>query len=139
MVTEKYNKRKGPRNQKEKRRRKKPNNTRKNMENTDEHTHTTKQKKEQKVKKPHAKVASGPGLGPRLAPKQQWRPSRRPILSAAISDLGSHGGRKAIARCPCTPQGPMEACGEKINVSFGPSKEIAGLKKKKMMKIMTPG
>ena len=31
----------------------------------------------------------------------------------------------------------MEARGEKINVSFGPSKEIAGLKK--MMKMMTPG
>ena len=50
-------------------------------------------------------------------------------------DLGSHGGRRAIARCPCTPQGPMEARGEKINVSSGPSKEIAGLKK---MKMMTP-
>ena len=47
----------------------------------------------------------------------------------------------AIARCPCTPQGPMEARGEKINVSPGPSKEIAGLKKKmmKIMKMMTPG
>ena len=36
----------------------------------------------------------------------------------------------------------MEARGEKINVSSGPSKEIAGLKKKmkmKMMKMMTPG
>ena len=32
----------------------------------------------------------------------------------------------------------MEARGEKINVSSGPSKEIAGLKKK-MMKMMTPG
>ena len=35
----------------------------------------------------------------------------------------------------------MEACGEKINVSSGPSKEIAGLKKKMMMmmmKMMTP-
>ena len=34
----------------------------------------------------------------------------------------------------------MEARGEKINVSSGPSKEIAGLKKKmmKMMKMMTP-
>ena len=32
----------------------------------------------------------------------------------------------------------MEACGEKINASSGPSKEIAGLKKK-MMKMMTPG
>ena len=31
----------------------------------------------------------------------------------------------------------MEARGEKINVSSGPSKEIAGLKK--MMKMMTPG
>ena len=31
----------------------------------------------------------------------------------------------------------MEARGEKINVSSGPSKEIAGLKKK--MKMMTPG
>ena len=30
----------------------------------------------------------------------------------------------------------MEARGEKINVSSGPSKEIAGLKK---MKMMTPG
>ena len=30
----------------------------------------------------------------------------------------------------------MEACGEKINISSGPSKEIAGLKK--MMKMMTP-
>ena len=29
----------------------------------------------------------------------------------------------------------MEACGEKINVSSSPSKEIAGLKK---MKMMTP-
>ena len=61
------------------------------------------------------------------------------------SDLGSHGGRKAIARCPCTPQGHMEARGEKINVSSGPSKEIAGLKKNMMMmmmmmmKMMTPG
>ena len=36
-----------------------------------------------------------------------------------------------IARCPCTPQGPMEARGEKI-VSSGPSKEIAGLKKMMM-------
>ena len=34
----------------------------------------------------------------------------------------------------------MEACGKKINVSSGPSKEIAGLKKMmKMMKMMTPG
>ena len=36
----------------------------------------------------------------------------------------------------------MEARGETINVSSGPSKEIAGLKKKmkmKMMKMMTPG
>ena len=36
----------------------------------------------------------------------------------------------------------MEARGEKINVSSGPSKEIAGLKKMKMMmkmKLMTPG
>ena len=34
----------------------------------------------------------------------------------------------------------MDARGEKINVSSGPSKEIAGLKKKmKMMKMMTPG
>ena len=31
----------------------------------------------------------------------------------------------------------MEARGEKINVSSGPSKEIAGLNK--MMKMMTPG
>ena len=34
----------------------------------------------------------------------------------------------------------MEARGDKINVSSGPSKEIAGLKKMmKMMKMMTPG
>ena len=36
----------------------------------------------------------------------------------------------------------MEARGEKINVSSGPSKEIAGLKKMKMMMMMmmmTPG
>ena len=35
----------------------------------------------------------------------------------------------------------MGARGEKINVSSGPSKEIAGLKKKmmKMMKMMMPG
>ena len=34
----------------------------------------------------------------------------------------------------------MEARGEKINVSSGPSKEIEGLKKKmKMMKMMMPG
>ena len=36
----------------------------------------------------------------------------------------------------------MEARGEKINASSGPSKEIAGLKKKmkmKMMKMITPG
>ena len=36
----------------------------------------------------------------------------------------------------------MEARGEKINVSSGPSKDIAGLKKMKMMKMMkmmTPG
>ena len=35
----------------------------------------------------------------------------------------------------------MEACDEKINVSSGPSKEIAGLKKKMMMmmKMTTPG
>ena len=33
----------------------------------------------------------------------------------------------------------MEPRGEKINVSSGPSKEIAGLKKMKMMKMMTPG
>ena len=67
------------------------------------------------------------------------------LSQAPRSDLGSHGGRKAIARCPCTPQGPMKARGEKINVSSGSSKEIAGLKKKKMMmmmmmmKMMTPG
>ena len=59
--------------------------------------------------------------------------------------FGLHGGRKAIARCPCTPQGSREGRGEKINVSSGPSKEIAGLKKMKMMmmmmmmKMMTPG
>ena len=36
----------------------------------------------------------------------------------------------------------MEARSEKINISSGPSKEIAGLKKMKMMmmmKMMTPG
>ena len=37
----------------------------------------------------------------------------------------------------------MEASGEKMNVSSGPSKEIAGLKKMKMMmmmmKMVTPG
>ena len=33
----------------------------------------------------------------------------------------------------------MEARGEKINVSSGPSKEIAGLKMKMKMKMMTPG
>ena len=32
----------------------------------------------------------------------------------------------------------MEARGEKINVSSGPSKEVAGLKKMNMMKMMTP-
>ena len=32
----------------------------------------------------------------------------------------------------------MEARGEKINVSSDPSKEIAGLKKMKMMKMMAP-
>ena len=32
----------------------------------------------------------------------------------------------------------MEARGEKINVSSCPSKEIAGLKKKMKMKMMTP-
>ena len=32
----------------------------------------------------------------------------------------------------------MEARGEKINVSSDPSKEIAGLKKMKMMKMTTP-
>ena len=31
----------------------------------------------------------------------------------------------------------MEARGEKINISSGPSKEIAGLKKMKMMMMMT--
>ena len=64
---------------------------------------------------------------------------------ALRSDLGLHGGREAIARCPCTPHGSREGRGEKINVSSGPSKEIAGLKKMKMMmmmmmmKMMTPG
>ena len=33
----------------------------------------------------------------------------------------------------------MEARGKKINVSSGPSKEIAGLKKMMKMKMMTPG
>ena len=33
----------------------------------------------------------------------------------------------------------MEARGEKINVSSGPSKEIAGLKKMMKMKMMTSG
>ena len=33
----------------------------------------------------------------------------------------------------------MEARGEIINILSGPSKEIAGLKKKMMMKMMTPG
>ena len=33
----------------------------------------------------------------------------------------------------------MESRGEKINVSSGPSKEIAGLKKMMKMKMMTPG
>ena len=32
----------------------------------------------------------------------------------------------------------MEARGGKINISSGPSKEIAGLKKMKMMKMITP-
>ena len=32
----------------------------------------------------------------------------------------------------------MEARGEKFNVSSGPSKEIAGLKKKMMMKMIMP-
>ena len=52
---------------------------------------------------------------------------------APRSDLGLHEGRKAIGRCPCTPQVPMEATGEKINVLTCPSKEIVGLK------MMTPG
>ena len=46
---------------------------------------------------------------------------------APRSDLGLHGRRRAIARCPCTPQGPVEVRGEKINASSSPSKEIAGL------------
>ena len=33
----------------------------------------------------------------------------------------------------------MEARGEKINASSGPSKEIAGLKKMMKMKMITPG
>ena len=53
------------------------------------------------------------------APKQQWRPSRHPILSATI-DLGSHGGRRAIARCPCTRQGPMKVRGEKLTFRLVP-------------------
>ena len=81
---------------------------------------------------------------------------------APRSDLGSHGGRKAIARCPCTPlasrshafsirdiarrgsarlahlKGPWKRVVKKINVSSGPSREIAGLKRMKMMKMMTP-
>ena len=57
-------------------------------------------------------------------------------LRQTRSDPGSHVGRRAIARCPCTPQEPMKVRGEKIYVSSGPSKEIAGLKK---MKMMTPG
>ena len=68
MVTEKYNKRNGPRTQKEKKRKKKkPNNTRKNMENTDEHTHTqqnkNKGKNKQKVKKPHPGQGKEGGYG----------------------------------------------------------------------------
>ena len=35
-------------------------------------------------------------------------------------------------------KGPMETRGEKINISSGPSKEIAGLNKMMMMKMMTP-
>ena len=64
-------------------------------------------------------------------------PKRHDLTSARRG-----GRRKVIARCPCTPQGSMEARGKKINASSGPSKEIAGLKKMKMMmmmKMMTPG
>ena len=99
-------------------------------------THSKVAVKAAKVVSPTARVAR--------ALVVRMRQSNNGVLQgvpsqAPRSDLGSHGGRKAIARCPCTPQGPMEARGEKINVSSGPSKEIAGLKKKMMMKMMTPG
>ena len=59
-------------------------------------------------------------------------PKRHDLTSARTG-----GERRSLDVRPCTPQGPMEARGEKINVSSGPSKEIAGLKKM-MMKMMTP-
>ena len=59
------------------------------------------------------------------APMQQWRPSRRPEKGdrlMSVQTSRAHGGAWL-----------------KINVSSGPSKEIADLKKMMMMKMMTPG
>ena len=70
-------------------------------------------------------------------PKQQWASFKVSHPKCHGLTLARTGGKKAITRCSCTPQGPMEVLGEKMNVSSGPSKEIVGLKK--MMKVMTPG
>ena len=51
--------------------------------------------------------------------------------------LARTGGERRSLDVRAHLTGPMEARGENINVSSGPNKEIAGLKK--MMKMMTPG
>ena len=71
-----------------------------------------------------------------------FKASQPKLYDLTSARTGGGGGGKGIARCPRAPQGPMEARGEKINVSSSPSKEIAGLKKMMMMmmmiKMMTP-
>ena len=44
--------------------------------------------------------------------------------------MGMYGGRKTIARYPCTPPLTVEKLGERISSSIGSCKEIAGSKKK---------
>ena len=47
-----------------------------------------------------------------------------------------HREPKTIASRPCTPPSTLEMFGEKINVSPGSSKKIAGLLRKIMMMMM---
>ena len=52
------------------------------------------------------------------------------------STVGIYGERKTIAWCPCTSPSTLEMFGEKISVSPGSSKEIAGFLRKMMMMMM---
>ena len=82
-----------------------------------------------------AKAASPPGQTAQL--ERFWVVFYAFAKATMASFKASHPKRHDLTLARTGGERPMEARGEKIKVSSGPSKEIAGLKK--MMKMMTPG